>query len=213
DVIDFSGARRANEFHKCFDEIEAVDVVAHLFAFVPKNTVRPAAHGADHQIRKKTVQLSPSMRRSRKTTATERDGRHSEIAAVFLDENVRGDLRRAKERMLRVIDAHGLRNAGLIFVARLDFPAFLQLAQRKAIRRVAIDFVRGCKDQRRLRGKFLAASSKFSVPFALTVKSVCGSRAAQSCDGCDAVCTIAPIESRCRLNSSVTAAVSRTSRS
>ena len=177
DVIDFSGARRANEFHKCFDEIEAVDVVAHLFAFVPKNTVRPAAHGADHQIRKKTVQLSPSMRRSRKTTATERDGRHSEIAAVFLDENVRGDLRRAKERMLRVIDAHGLRNAGLIFVARLDFPAFLQLAQRKAIGRVAIDFVRGCKDQRRLRRKISCGLQQ--IQCAVRVDSKIGLRIAR----------------------------------
>ena len=38
---------------------------------------------------------------------------------------------------------------------------------------------------------FRAASSRFSVPLAFTVKSVCGSRAAQSCDGCDAVCTMA----------------------
>src|SRR5437763_3849771 len=34
---------------------------------------------------------------------------------------------------------------------------------------------------------FRAASSRFSVPLALTVKSVCGSRAAQSCDGCAAL--------------------------
>src|SRR6516165_8045578 len=96
DVIDFAGARRANEFHECFDEIETVDVVTHLFALVPKNTIRPAAHGADHQIRKKTVQLRSSMRRSSKTTAAERNCRHSEVAPVFLDENVRSGLRRAK---------------------------------------------------------------------------------------------------------------------
>ena len=35
-----------------------------------------------------------------------------------------------------------------------------------------------------------AASSRFSVPLALTPKSVCGSFAAQSCEGCAAVCTI-----------------------
>ena len=33
------------------------------------------------------------------------------------------------------------------------------------------------------------ASSRLSVPLALTVKSVCGSVAAQSCDGCAAVWT------------------------
>src|SRR6267378_3616093 len=100
DVIDFAGARRTNELHECFDQIEAVDVVAHLFAFVAKNAVRPAAHGADHQIGKKTVQLRSSMRRSRKTTAAERNRGHSEIAPVFLNEVVRGDLGRAKEGML-----------------------------------------------------------------------------------------------------------------
>ena len=33
---------------------------------------------------------------------------------------------------------------------------------------------------------FLVSSSKFKVPLALTEKSVCGSLAAQSCDGCAA---------------------------
>src|SRR5439155_12084041 len=55
DVIDFAGARRPNEFRERFDEVETVDVVAHLFAFVTKDAVTPAADGANHQIRKKTV--------------------------------------------------------------------------------------------------------------------------------------------------------------
>src|SRR6185436_7821061 len=38
-----------------------------------------------------------------------------------------------------------------------------------------------------------AACSRLSVPFALTLKSVCGSVAAQSCDGCAAVWTISSI--------------------
>src|ERR1044071_2950223 len=93
------------------------------------------------------------MRRACETTAAERYRRHSEIAPVFLNENVRGDLRRAKKGMLRVIDAHSFGNAGLVFVTRLDFPAFLQFAQRKTIRRVAIDLVRGSKDKWRFRRK------------------------------------------------------------
>src|SRR6476660_3588882 len=93
------------------------------------------------------------MRSTRKTTAAESDGRHAEITPIFLNENERADLGRAKERMLRVSDAHRFGNAGLVFVARLDFPAFLQLAQRKAIGCVAIDLVRGSKDEWRLRRK------------------------------------------------------------
>src|ERR1700758_4826797 len=87
------------------------------------------------------------MRRPGETTATERDGRHSKISSVFLGENVRGYFRRAKERMLSVIDAHRFGNAGLVFVTRLDFPAFLQFAQRQTIRCVAINFVRRSKDE------------------------------------------------------------------
>src|SRR5258707_1345913 len=87
------------------------------------------------------------MRRSRKTTAAERNRGHSEIAPVFLNEDVPGDLGRAKEGMLGVIDAHCFGNSRLILVARLNFPAFLQFAQRQTIRRVAIDFVRGSKDE------------------------------------------------------------------
>ncbi len=36
---------------------------------------------------------------------------------------------------------------------RLDFPAFLQLAQRQTVRGVAINFVRRCKNKRRFRAE------------------------------------------------------------
>src|SRR5205814_8403245 len=91
DVIDFPGARRANEFDECFNQVETVDVVAHLFAFVTENAVRPTGHSADHQIGKKTMQFRSRVRRSGETTAAERYRRHSEIAAVFLDQDVSGD--------------------------------------------------------------------------------------------------------------------------
>ena len=123
------------------------------------------------------MQLGSSMRRSRKTTAAERNRRHSEIAPVFLNENVRGDFRRAKEGMLRVVDAHGLRNAGLVFVAWFNFPAFLQFAQRKAIRRVAIDLVRGCKDEWRLRRKLSCGFQQ--IQRAIRVDSKIGLRIAR----------------------------------
>ena len=42
------------------------------------------------------------------------------------------------------------------------------------------------------------ASSRLSVPLALTAKSVCGSRAAQSCDGCAAVWTTSSSSRRSR---------------
>src|SRR6266849_3817721 len=57
DVINFPEARRPYELGEGFHEIEAMNVVAHLFAFISKNAVGPAAHRADHEIREKAVQL------------------------------------------------------------------------------------------------------------------------------------------------------------
>ncbi len=91
-----------------FDQIEAVNVVADLFSFVAENPIRSAAHGTDHQVREKTMQLGPGVRRSGETAATERNRRHSEISPVFLDENIRCNFRRAEKRMLGVIDTHRL---------------------------------------------------------------------------------------------------------
>src|SRR5262245_50681357 len=142
DVVNLRHAWGANEFRKRFDQIEAVNIIADLFSLVTENPVRSTAHGTDHQVRKKTMQLGPSVRRAGETTAPKGNGRHSEIYPVFLDKNVCCNFRRAEERMLRVIDTHRLRDTGLVFMARLYFPAFLEFAQRQTVRRIAIDFVR-----------------------------------------------------------------------
>src|SRR5207244_6115461 len=127
-------------------------VVSDLFSFVPENSVRSAAYGTDHQVREKPMQFGPGVRRAGETAATKRNGRHSEISPVFLDENIGCNFRRTEERMLGVVDTHRLRNTGLVFVARLYFPAFLEFAQRQTVRRVAIDFVRRGENERR-RGR------------------------------------------------------------
>src|ERR1700761_6158764 len=56
-----------------------------------------------------------------------------------------------------------------------------------------------------------AASSRFSVPFALTPKSVCGSLAAQSWDGCAAVWMTSSIDPACSAKIRMISAPSRMS--
>ena len=69
----------------------------------------------------------------------------------------------------------------------VDFPAAVQLDQWQPVRPIPVDLVGRHEDEHRLGQYRRAASNSISVPLALTVKSVTGSRAAQSCDGCAAV--------------------------
>ncbi len=62
--------------------------------------------------------------------------------------------------MLRAIDAHRFRNPGLVLVALGNLPTQGQLAQRQPIWRVAIDFVRRGKNERRLRANFAGGFEK-----------------------------------------------------
>src|SRR5438874_12949903 len=125
-----------------------MNVIAHLFAFVTENAIWPANDTAFHQIGKETVQLCSCMRWSGQATASETSGRHSKIAAVFLNQDIGGDLRSTEKRMFRRVDAHCFRNALLISMTGLDFPTRLQFAQRQAIGSVAIDFIRGRENKR-----------------------------------------------------------------
>ena len=149
DVIDFARARLLEKLPERIHQVVAVNVVAHLFAFVAKNAIRRAADGATHQIREKTVQFRARMRRAGETPAAETRRLHAEIIAVFLHQHVGRHLARAEQRMFRLVNAHRLGNARLIFMLRLNLPALFQFHQRQAVRRVAIDFVGGRENKNR----------------------------------------------------------------
>ena len=124
------------------------------------------------------MELRSCVRGSGEAAAAKGNRRHSEIAPVFLNENVSGDFGRAKEGMLRVIDAHRLGNSRLVFVTGLDFPALLQFSQRQTIWRVAVDFVRRSKNKRRLRRKLSRGFQK--IERAVRVHGEIGLRIARS---------------------------------
>src|SRR5947209_10596183 len=50
DVVNLARARGANELNERIDQIVAVDVVAHLFAAVTKDSIGPTRHSADHKV-------------------------------------------------------------------------------------------------------------------------------------------------------------------
>ena len=91
DVIDLSGARSLEEFPEGVHQIVAVDVIAHLLAFVAKNPVRLPGDRAFHQVGQETVQFRAGMGRAGEATAAEAHGLHAEIIAIFLHQHIGGD--------------------------------------------------------------------------------------------------------------------------
>ena len=83
----------------------------------------------------------------------------------------------------------------IVAVVLGQLEALVELDQRQVVGQVAVDLVGRAEDERRVgRVRRAWPASRFSVPFALTVKSVCGSDAAQSCDGWAAVWITSSIE-------------------
>ena len=73
-VIDFTDTRLLEKLPEHFDQVVAVDVVAHLFAFVAKDAIRRAVHRATHEISEKAVQFGARVRRTGEAAAAKTRG-------------------------------------------------------------------------------------------------------------------------------------------
>ena len=115
---------------------------------------------------------------------------------------------------MRAVDRHRRVDPAVVPVVLGQLEPLADVHERQAVRRVAVDLVGRGEDERRLRARPVrVASSRFSVPLALTPKSVCGSEAAQSCDGCAAVWMTAARSPPTRSNRRSTPSASRMSSS
>src|SRR5436190_10537906 len=88
-IVNLTSSRRAEKFPKRRDEIITMNVVAHLFSLVPKNTIWFSADRAFHQESKKTMQLGARMRWTGQTTPSKTSGIHSEITPILLHQQIR----------------------------------------------------------------------------------------------------------------------------
>ena len=86
-----------------------MDVVAHLLALVAEDLVFAPFDVALHQVAEEAVQLDAGVIRAGEAAAAQAAGGHAEIAAVLLHHDVAGDLRRAEERVLALVDRKSLR--------------------------------------------------------------------------------------------------------
>ena len=153
-VINFARTWLLEKLPEHFHQIMAVDVVTNLFTFVTKHAIRRPGDGATHQICEKTMQLRTGMRRTSEATTAKTSRLHAKIFAVLLHQHVSGNLGRAKQRMLRLVNAHGLGNSRFILVAGFNFPTLFQFDQRQPVRRVAINLVSRCENKNSFGTKF-----------------------------------------------------------
>src|SRR5450756_839197 len=105
-VVNLTGTRLEGELPERFDEVVAVDVVAHLLAFVAEHAIGAAGSSTFHEVGEKAVKFGARVRRAGKA-ATAKDRRlHAEVTAVFLSQDVRGHLAGTKKRVLGLVDGH-----------------------------------------------------------------------------------------------------------
>src|SRR5262245_61436933 len=86
------------------------------------------------------MKLHPAMVRSRKATTAEATSWHSEIATIFLNHDISGDLGCAEERMLALIDTKCLRDTVDVFRIRI-VPPGRTLDQGDFVRGIAVNLV------------------------------------------------------------------------
>jgi hypothetical protein len=104
DVLDSRGTRAFLECeHGCAD-IRRVEVVPHLLSLVTVDPVRPSRPNATAQIGEETVEFGTGMVRARQASAPKADGRHREVTAVLLDEQIGGGFRRPEQGVEGRID-------------------------------------------------------------------------------------------------------------
>ena len=95
------------------------------------------------------MQLDARVGRAGEAAAAQGAGAHAEVAPVLLHEDVRRDLRRAKDRVRRLVDAEVLRDA--VGECRVGVvPARLEFHERQLVGRVAVHLVGAEVDERRL---------------------------------------------------------------
>src|SRR6266581_2707105 len=107
-VIDLSTSGVIKEVVESADQIIGMDVIPNLFSLIAVDEVLLAGYTAPHEVREEPVELGTGMGGPGEAAATEYPGPKTEVAAIFLHENVGGDFRGAEKTMLRLVDGHGL---------------------------------------------------------------------------------------------------------
>ena len=175
EVVDLRDARGFAEFPHEAGHILAVDVVAHLLAFVAENLVFAAFEIAFHEVAEEAVELDAGMVRAGEAAAAQTAGRHVEIASVFLHHDIRRDFGCAEEGVFRLVDREGFGDT-MIVSGIVVIPARVEFAERDGIWAIAVNFVRGHVDERRLGASLAGGFEEVQRADGVSVEVIKGNR-------------------------------------
>src|SRR5438067_4380116 len=88
EVIDLASPRRRHERLECPDDVNAMNLVPDLFSFVAKDGEHPSGRRRFDEKIQKAVQFDAAVVWSGEAPAPKTYGRHSEIAAIFLNHDI-----------------------------------------------------------------------------------------------------------------------------
>src|SRR6266705_6897227 len=87
-VVDLATARIPEKMPEGVDQVKRVNVVPHLFAFMPVDGIGRTGHGAFHKVCQETMELCGRMSGSGEAAAPEHSGLQAEILPIFLGHQV-----------------------------------------------------------------------------------------------------------------------------
>ena len=111
EVVDFCHTWSLDEGGHEASDIKRVDVIADLFPLVAEDSVFFPLEVALHEVAEEAVKLDAGVVGTSEAAAAKAAGGHAEVAAVFLDDDVGGDLGGSEEGVLALVDGEVLGDA------------------------------------------------------------------------------------------------------
>ncbi len=108
EVIDLGDAGCLDEGRHEAGNIKGVDVVANLFPLVAEDAVFLPLEVALHEVAEESVKLDSGVVRAGEASSTQAAGGHIEVASVFLDDDISGNLGGSEEGVLALVDGEVL---------------------------------------------------------------------------------------------------------
>jgi hypothetical protein len=146
-VVDGTGAWIAVKGEARLHEVGSMEVVPDLLPAVAEDRVRDSRRGRLQQIGEETVELRAGVSGSSDAAAAQADGRHPEVAAILLNEQVGRCLGDPEEGMRGSVDGHGGIDPVEVRVIMRQFQTAGTVLEGQLVRQVAIDLVGRDEDE------------------------------------------------------------------